>query len=208
MATSLAPSRLASAVQRGVDGVRRELNHIAAPHLSPDQSDLAKLVAQGFTNRQIADYYGLSYGTIYHSVSLLHARYQTEDRMVLQQKINELGWVNWTPHNLPAGFSVDPFEVVADAKTSPIHRRANSGFVLVHCTNIGGFRAARVDGALHRGERMIARYSFIPQRGGKAGAPSRWEVLPPPVGVSRTAEEKKILAELVAIERKAQSHAL
>jgi DNA-binding NarL/FixJ family response regulator len=81
-------------VLRGLEGVRRDFDSLDPPDpLTPRETEILRLMAGGYSNREIARALGAAEGTIKNHASSILSKLGVRDRTRAVLKALELGWI-------------------------------------------------------------------------------------------------------------------
>jgi DNA-binding NarL/FixJ family response regulator len=81
-------------VLRGLEHVRREFDALSPPDpLTPREVDVLRLIAGGYSNREIADALGTAEGTVKNHASSILSKLGVRDRTRAVLKALELGYI-------------------------------------------------------------------------------------------------------------------
>jgi len=81
-------------VMRGIEGMRPSFDSLDPPDaLTPRETDVLRLMAGGYSNREIADALGSAEGTVKNHASVILSKLGVRDRTRAVLKALELGWI-------------------------------------------------------------------------------------------------------------------
>jgi DNA-binding NarL/FixJ family response regulator len=81
-------------VVRGVEGLRPEFDSLDPPDaLTPRETEVLRLMAGGYSNREIADALGTAEGTVKNHASVILSKLGVRDRTRAVLRALELGWI-------------------------------------------------------------------------------------------------------------------